>query len=73
MLFILNRQEKVVGVLKNSGKNSVPFFNDLLTEDLATGSETFEFTTVSNYANRRRPPRRTLYHCVCRMCRFAIN
>ena len=47
MLFILNRQEKVVGVLKNSGKNSVPFFNDLLTEDLATGSETFEFTTVS--------------------------
>lgn len=47
MLFILNRQEKVVGVLKNSGKNSVPFFNDLLTEDLATGSETLEFTTVS--------------------------
>ena len=47
MLFILNRQEKVVGVLKNSGKNGVPFFNDLLTEDLATGSETFEFTTVS--------------------------
>lgn len=49
-IFILNKQEKVVGILKNggSGGNSYPFFDDLLTEDLTTGSETFSFNTFLN-------------------------
>ena len=47
MIFVLNRQEDVVGILKNSGNGNIPFFNDTLSEDLSTGSETFEFTTVS--------------------------
>lgn len=49
MLFILNKQEKVVGILKNGGSgNSLPFFDDLLTQDLVTGAETYRFSTVLN-------------------------
>ncbi|HAU85088.1 MAG TPA: hypothetical protein DCW90_06195 [Lachnospiraceae bacterium] len=48
MIFILDRQEQVIGLLKNGGVNSgaAPFYDDLLTEDLATGAETFQFTTI---------------------------
>ena len=49
MIFILNRQEKIVATLKNGGVNTTsPFFDDVLTEDLATGAETFQFSTSSN-------------------------
>ena len=49
MLYILDRQERVIGTLKNDGGAdfSVPsFFDDTLTEDLQTGAETFTFTTI---------------------------
>lgn len=50
MIFILDRQEKIVATLKNGGANEAsPFFDDVLTEDLATGAETFQFSTTSNY------------------------
>ena len=50
MIFILDRQEKIVATLKNGGANEAsPFFDDVLTEDLATGAETFQFSTASNY------------------------
>lgn len=47
-LFILNRQEEVVGFLKNGGATLEvpPYFDDLLTEDLQTGAKTFQFTTI---------------------------
>ena len=53
MIFVLDRQENVVNVLKNDGDNALPFFDDILTEDLSTGSETFTFSTISknNVAN----------------------
>lgn len=49
MLYILDRQERVIDILKNDGGAdfSVPsFFDDILTEDLQTGAETFTFTTI---------------------------
>lgn len=49
MLFILNRQEKVINILKNYGNNSSlsPYFDDSLVEMLNTGAETFSFSTVA--------------------------
>lgn len=49
MIFILDKQEKVINMLKNSGSNSDanPFYDDVLTEDLATGAETFSFSTIA--------------------------
>lgn len=48
MIFILNRYEKVIGVLKNGsnfyGMNR--YFDDSMVQDLATGAETFSFTTI---------------------------
>lgn len=48
MIFILDRQEKVIGVLKSDGvSEGTPFFfDDVLSEDLATGAETFQFSVV---------------------------
>lgn len=48
MIFILNKQEKVINTLKNSvgAGNKPSFYNDVLTEDLGSGSETFTFSTV---------------------------
>ena len=53
MLFILDRNEKIIGTLRHDLKVEDPsvsggvFFDDLLTEDLATGSDIFEFTTYN--------------------------
>ena len=48
MIFILNKQEKVINILKNDeGNNSNPFYDDLLTEDLTTGAETYSFSTIA--------------------------
>lgn len=46
MIFVLNRNEKVVGVLRNSGHKNTAFFDDLLVEDLQTGAETFNATII---------------------------
>lgn len=50
MIFILNRQNEVVGILRNRAgyNNSLPYFDDTLTEDLSTGAETFQFKTILN-------------------------
>lgn len=50
MLFILNRTEEIVGVLHNNGDTSkvTPYFEDVHTEELETGAETFEFKTIAN-------------------------
>lgn len=53
MLFVLDRNEKIIGVLRHDSKVEDPsnsggvFFDDLLTEDLTTGSDIFEFTTYN--------------------------
>ena len=55
MIFILNRNEQVVGTLVRTSNSSkvTPYFDDILTEDLATGSETFQFSTLSNTKQSR--------------------
>lgn len=48
LIFILNRQGNVVATLRNSlNSNTTPFFDDLHVEELTTGAETFQFTTIS--------------------------
>lgn len=48
-IFILDKSKTVVDVLSNNGDSpQSPFFDDKYVQDLATGAETFEFTTVSN-------------------------
>lgn len=48
-IFILDKSKTVVDVLSNNGDSpQSPFFDDKYIQDLATGAETFEFTTVSN-------------------------
>ena len=49
MIFILDKRERIVATIKNSGGalEAPPFFDDVLTQDLATGAETFVFTTVA--------------------------
>lgn len=42
-IYILNEKKIVTRILSVDGKNS--FFDDLYTQDLSTGVETFEFTT----------------------------
>jgi phage minor structural protein len=49
MIYILDRREKIIGVLNNNGTdNSSPYFDDLMVEDLATGSDTYPFKTFAN-------------------------
>ena len=49
MIFILDRQERIINILKNNGGTEFsPFFDDVLTEDLTTGGETFQFSTIAN-------------------------
>lgn len=48
-IFILNKSMIIVDALSNSGDSpKSPFFDDLYIQEMATGAETFEFTTVSN-------------------------
>ena len=48
MIYILNRAEKIVGFLQNRTDEKVKniYFEDLLIEDLATGSETLELSSL---------------------------
>lgn len=48
MIFILDKQEKVINTLKNNGYHSGanPFYDDVHTEILSSGAETFTFSTV---------------------------
>lgn len=49
IIFILDRQKRVIGYLSNNGAKPIaPFFNDVFSQELATGIEFFEFTTVKN-------------------------
>jgi len=53
MLFILDRNEKVIDTLREdvdlsyNGAVKAPFFDDTFTQDLASGSDVFEFSTLN--------------------------
>lgn len=50
MLFILNKSHKVVGSLNSSGDLSkiTTYFDDSYVQDLGTGAETFQFSTLAD-------------------------
>lgn len=48
-IFILDPNKNVIGQLSNNGTSpSAPFFDDMYISELSNGSETYEFSTVSN-------------------------
>ena len=48
-LFVLNGNKKVIDILSNNGSDpSAPFFDDTYTQELDTGAESYEFTTINN-------------------------
>ena len=48
-IFILNTSMRVIDILSNNGDNpSAPFFDDTYKQELSTGAETYEFTTIAN-------------------------
>lgn len=48
-IFILDKSMKIVDTLSNNGDSpKSPFFDDLYVQEMATGAETFEFSTISN-------------------------
>lgn len=53
-IFILNKQERVINILNNvDSPNRNPFFDDILTQTLSTGADTYKFTTTFNKKNSR--------------------
>ena len=49
-LFILDKNYNKIGLLSNQGANPIaPFFDDMYTQELDTGADTYEFSTVSTY------------------------
>lgn len=52
MLFILNTKQETVGVANNGSPFSLPYFNDLHTENLE-GVNTYEFSVPSDHADSK--------------------
>ena len=47
-IYVLNKNYKKIGTLSNQGVNPhAPYYNDLYTQDLETGADTYQFSTVS--------------------------
>ena len=48
-IFVLDANKNVIGNLSNNGAKPIaPFFDDTYIQELATGAETYEFSTLSN-------------------------
>lgn len=48
-VFILDRNKNVIDYLSNNGVSpDAPFFDDIYTQELSNGAETYEFSTLSN-------------------------
>ena len=48
-IFVLDKNYNKIGTLSNQGvKPLAPYFNDLFVQDLETGADTYEFSTISN-------------------------
>ena len=51
-IFILDKGYNQLGMLSNEGANpQAPYFDDLYVQELETGADTFEFTTLSTSAS----------------------
>lgn len=50
IIHVLDKNEKVVGVLSNEAPFSCPFFDDLHVENIQAGTNTFEFSVPANHA-----------------------
>lgn len=49
-LFILDKNYNKIGILSNQGASPIaPFFDDMYTQELDTGADTYEFSTISTY------------------------
>jgi hypothetical protein len=49
-LFILDKEYNKIGILSNQGANPIaPFFDDKYTQELDTGADTYEFSTIYTY------------------------
>lgn len=52
-IFILDKSYNQIGMLSNEGANpQAPYYDDLYTQELDTGADIFEFTTLSTSASR---------------------
>lgn len=49
MIYILDKEEDIVGVLSNDNPNACPYFDDLLKESLEDFRLTYEFKVPSNH------------------------
>jgi phage minor structural protein len=49
MVFVLDKLEKMVGVLSNKAPFSCPFFNDLHVENIVTGVHSYQFSAPSSH------------------------
>ncbi len=48
-IFVLNKNYKKIGTLSNQGANpQAPYYEDLYVQDLETGADTYEFSTMSS-------------------------
>ena len=55
MLYILDRNEQVVGLLQsNSDRNKNIYYDDVLTEILSSGADTFTFTSIPDKETSRK-------------------
>jgi phage minor structural protein len=49
VIYILDRKEKVVGVLNNATPSSCPYYDDIHTENIITGVQTYDFTIPADH------------------------
>ena len=48
-IFVLNKNYSKIGTLSNQGANpQAPYFNDLFVQELETGADTYQFSTISS-------------------------
>lgn len=50
LIYILDKKDKVVGVLNNQAPLSCPYTNDFHTENIQTGVNTFEFSVPASHS-----------------------
>ena len=49
-IFVLDRNYNKIGILSNEGANpQAPYFDDLYTQELDTGADTYYFSTLASY------------------------
>ena len=48
-IYVLNKSYKKIGTLSNQGANpQAPYYEDLYTQELETGADTYQFSTTSS-------------------------